>query len=518
MNIRFTLTLVLLSVLNMSQAQTIEYSNVFKFRSRNSGAILENNSIAGYYNFYAVEKVDKKNMAYWVNFYDNNLNKATEFEITRDKKSYLIETVYNQEAFMMMFYQKKTLEFVTYDRNGKKLGSKMLEDLPNMELARLNQAASSEDIENTTVFPIGKSGFVRSTFTKDGKYGYELEAYDNKMGTMWTYASPPKSDMVELCDILYCTDKFIGLSVVKKKSAMSSKVEYYFVMLDAKTGKEFYNIPVEDEKNAKMSLLNCFIDDNGQAALVGEFYLPNDEVFKDKSQGLYIRTLALDGSDLIIKKCSWARDIANLKKDILTAEEKEKDKGTNQVWFHKIIKGANGHIYCIGEQYRKQISAGGVAMKALSGGGASAMEIKVTNMLVVEFDAKLELVDYEMVAKKTTRVMLPEGYGLASPQMLAAYLVSTGGFDYQFTSADSKADRYQVVYTDCNRSEEKSKEKADIMIGVIDIDKTDKKMARLPINSEARYVWYRPAKPGYILVGEYFKKEKKIVMHLEKIE
>jgi len=254
--------------------------------------------------------------------------------------------------------------------------------------------------------------------------------------------------------------------------------------------------------------------------LTGEYYKPGDNVLKDKSLGLYIREIESNGSDVNFKKFAWAREIAKFKQEAMSDDEKEKDKGTNRIWFHKFIKSANGNIFAIGEQYRKQVSATGVALNVLSGGGgsgASNIEIKVTNMLVVEFDANLELTDYKIIPKKPTRVMLPEGYGVVSTQLIASYLATTGNFDYQFTSQDPKKDSYQIIYTDGNRKEEGSKEKADIMIGAIKINKGEKATSRFPINSDATRLWYSPAKPGYIVVGEYWKKEKKVKLHLEKI-
>ena len=54
------------------------------------------------------------------------------------------------------------------------------------------------------------------------------------------------------------------------------------------------------------------------------------------------------------------------------------------------------------------------------------------------------------------------------------------------------------------------------MLGIITINGGEVTSTRQPINSDAKRVWFSPAKAGYIAVGEYFRKEKKIVTHLEK--
>jgi hypothetical protein len=504
-------------------AQTIEYKDIYKFNKRGSGAIIESNNVVGYYSFHAIEKVDRKNIAYSVNFLDNNLNKATDFEVVRDKKSYLVDAVYNQNSFMLCFLQKKSLEFVTYDKSGKQLGSHMIEDIPRMELYNIQLAMKNDENENSSVFPLGNQGFVRSTFTKNDRDGYEIQAYNNDMSSKWIYGSNPESDLLEYSDILYCSENYIGITVIKKKTMMTKKFDTDFILLDAKTGKELCNVPMRDVTDGELSLLNIFVDDaKAEVLLTGEYYMPKDEVMKDKSIGMYVKRVRTDGSDIVFKKFAWGKEIANFKQQNLSEDDKDKDKGTNQIWFHKFVYGKNGHLYAVGEQYRKQASAAGIAMNVLNGGGgsgASNVEIKVGNMILVDFDANMEMIDYKIIPKKTRRVMLPEGYGLTSPQSLAAFLVGYGHFDYDFTSYDAAKDQFQMVYSDADRKEEKeSKEKSDVMIGVIGIDKAGvKTTSRIPINTDARYIWYRPAKAGYILIGEYYRKDRRVVMRLEKL-
>jgi len=73
------------------------------------------------------------------------------------------------------------------------------------------------------------------------------------------------------------------------------------------------------------------------------------------------------------------------------------------------------------------------------------------------------------------------------------------------------------VYVDANRKEEKGAKKSDKMIGVISIKQSKIETSRTPLNFESNYYWVQPAKPGYISVGEYDKKQKKIDLRLETI-
>jgi hypothetical protein len=390
MQIRINLILLFLAILNISHAQSIEYNGLPYLQKNNFGTLIENNALTGYYTFNFVEKADNQNITYSVDFYDINLIKLAGFEIVRNKKSRFIETAFNQDAIILMFYEGKALELVTYDRNGKEIGSKIIRDLPHWETMKLDLSTKSVSEKNISLFTIGKTGFVRLTYTKGDKDGYAIEAYNNEIANLWTYASSPESKMLEFCGISYCSDKYIGLYIIKYKSMVSSSPgEHYFVMLDAQTGKEYYTIPLD----AKMPLLISSIDDkSGQTILVGEYYLPEDKVLKDESQGIYIRTIANDGSELMIKKNSWSNELASAKKNINNLENKEKNKQlVERLLFNKIIKSENGHIYCIGEQL----------LRPLARFTKTYWTAKLTHIAILEFDENLELVDFSVVAKRT---------------------------------------------------------------------------------------------------------------------
>lgn len=55
------------------------------------------------------------------------------------------------------------------------------------------------------------------------------------------------------------------------------------------------------------------------------------------------------------------------------------------------------------------------------------------------------------------------------------------------------------------------------MVGVISIKAGKVAENRIPINCESKVWWIQPCKPGYISVSEYYRKEKKIDMRLEKL-
>ncbi len=378
----------------------------------------------------------------------------------------------------------------------------------------------SEESNNITAYGLGTIGFVRKGYTKNDKVGYELAAYDNTLNELWSFGSDPKSKLLEFSDVMSASEKYVALSVIRKQSMLTKKFDSFFILLDAVTGKKIMEVPMRDKMNSEFSLINLVMDDEkNEVLLLGEYYKPGDEVLKDQSQGVYVQRLDLNGSELAFAKYSWSNEIAKLRKESLTEEKAENDKGKKLLYIHKIVVTATGGIYAVGEEYRKTVSAMGTAATVLSRGkeGVSALQITIGGMVVIQINNKLELVAYKLVEKKKNRILLPSGLGYASAQIITAYVKQMGDFDYQFTSIDRDKSSYTVIYSDLNRKTEGSNEKADVLIGSIAIKGSAMDVKRTPINSDAKRVGYHPAKSGYIMVTEYYPKNKNVELHLEKI-
>lgn len=515
----------LLLSLSCGYAQNASVPNVLNLKSaKQSGQILEKNKIVGYYVFFTKEKADKANTTYEVELFDDNYNKTGSFEITRPNKSLLLEMVFNGQVFMLHYYDSKTgYEFATYDRAGKLQGSNKIskDDLSKYEVARVQQNAQSAT-ENVTIYPTGTNGFVRTTFTKNSKMGYEVVAYDNNAKVLWTSESPSTSEKLETIEIVDVTENVISATISKKKNLMTKEVDQFCLLLNTSDGKTIKEFQLGTDDSGRKTILKSFINEKTSSImLVGEYYKPKDDFLKDKSQGLYLMELAMDGSEKSSTEYSWKTDISKFKQESLDEEDKKDADKPYYMFFHDVVISENGHIFLIGEQFKKQLSAGGVAgnlaSAALGGGGsgASSFEILVANMLVIEFDATKKMIDFDLIQKKKTSVLLPAGMGAYGATFLGYYIKTMGGFDYSFTSRNAEADAFDVVYIDANRKEEKNSKKSDLMVGVISIKSGAKDVNRVPINCTSSIWWVQPGKPGYISVSEYFRKEKKIDMRLE---
>ncbi len=501
-------------------AQTVEFSNIRRMQGRGLGQIISNDELSGYFAFYEVEKEDKKNRVYHIDLTDVNLNKAGGFDIIRPKNTVLIEVTFNGENFMFVFYDKKTgLDYVVIDRSGKELGKYNMKELDKWETMRINAILMQPEVETVSSFGIGKAGFVKLSWVDNKKVGYEIVALDTKGKVLWKNGSPVDSKLLETADILNADENYTLVYVGKKTGAMTKKADFFVKLIDSKTGKTLFENQLQGNAKQDYSMLNAFVEtERNSVTVIGELYAPGDEPLKDQSAGLYIQELEMDGSQKNMYSYFWDKEIKKVKNAKMTEEQKDSEK-KSALYIHKVIRSKDGTLTLMGEQYKKSASALGIASAVLNQGnsGQSVVDILVLNMVAIQFGSDMTIKDYQLIEKKKSRIALPQGYGTAAPPVLAAYIKAIGGFDYSFTSGDKASDKYTVIYQDLNRKEEDSKEKNDLMLGVVTVNGGAIEKSRIPVNSDGS-VWVRAGKPGYVMISEYIRKGKKLKCRLESLK
>ena len=502
--------------INYSLAQTREFTNLVSYRPSGSGPILENDNIKGYYAFYMYDKADKKNDAYLLQLMDDNLNIVKSMDVLRPRGDLLLETVFNGTCFVSMFYNHKeeSLELSSYDKSGKTLGTFKAVDLPKWEKRRLQAVMmNQDDAGNTTVFPLGNTGFARQSYTKNEKLGYVIEGFSNDLKKIWTVSSPETSEMLETADMVYSSETHIVLAVARKKTLMTKNADMFIQVIDAKAGKVLFEKPMKDDN--EWSVLNVFIDQpTSQIYFFGEYFPKGAEMLKSKSEGIVTIAFDMSGKELNKKKYSWTNDLNKILKADQSGDVLE-IKDNVRPFFHRIYKAPNGHIVAVGEQFGKATSGLGIASRAMGGGG-STVQINIYNMVVLDIAPDLSVSSYNAYLKKKTSVGLPAGYGSVNSTVLAYYVKGIGGFDYEFSTFDQAKGKFACVYRDYDRSKGDG-EKADVMLGVIKYEGDKLTGTRVPISINSNSFSINPAKPGFVAISEYYKKKKMLVYRLEKL-
>lgn len=492
---------ILVSVASHAQEATIE--NVLRSRSRGSGTIMKNNELAGYWNFYQVDREDSKNNSFRMAMFDNNLASAGEIKITRPKASYLMENVFNGKAFMFLYLNGKEIEMETYDAKGAKLGSATYEDASKWERMRMTQAlqmGTNAEV-NQSIFPMGDEGFIKQTLVKGDKRGYQLVAYDNQLKEVWVTTASLAGE-IENLDVIEVTDKYIIGSVLKQKNLFDMPDNTLLAMFDVKTGKRLWEKEISHQ-GKPMTVLNAFqVEGKDEILLLGEYFEPKANIIKGKSQGMYSMRLGLDGVPLQTELYNWEKDVL----PFVPADEKGK-QDMRRIFVHKVVRLPNGTVHLIGEEYNKAVSPTG------------GIQLTMRDMFIFELDAELKLKRCEVVPKTKSRVAFPTEYAQLSGSVLAQLVKLMGYFDYEFTTVDNNGGRYFCTYTDYDRSKNEDGDKIGTYAGTIVGDGVNKvTLDKYDVKAKgATYFRVYPAKPGYILVSEYRRKLKRISYRLERV-
>lgn len=137
----------------------------------------------GYYQFYNLEKQDRKNSNYLLNILDENLKEISAVTIVRPNSYLLVESAFNGDAFGFLFYdyKEKSLELIAYDRNLKETG-KVTKELKNkFTAAAYAYIAQGNPASQAFLAAVPGRGFVYYGIKEDSKSDYEIEFYNNSM-------------------------------------------------------------------------------------------------------------------------------------------------------------------------------------------------------------------------------------------------------------------------------------------------------------------------------------------------
>ena len=136
---------------------------------------------------------------------------------------------------------------------------------------------------------------------------------------------------------------------------------------------------------------------------------------------------------------------------------------------------------------------------------------------MITLDDQAELESAKILAKKPNRVTLSQDYGLVNRHLLAKLLDAEGVFDFQFTQTNKDNSLITIAYTDLVK--EKGKLTRDVVLKFVNFSAGESKPTKdqISFKSKASAISINAAKPGFVLVSEYFRKAKTIEIHLEPI-
>lgn len=496
-------------------AQKMTVENVQKASPRNASAIKEGSDIKGYYFFFISDKIDKKTNEYTLRITDNNLKKLKDVKFQDSKDVSILESSFNGKDLIFLLYndEERTFDYQVYGADGKKKHTYNRQLTKKEERFLKSTYLAMEDDEDTYkgLYPISEKGFISVMPSREDKdYTFQVDYFSTEKKKQWTY-TPTDGGKRFVGDYLGTYNGIAYLEVLRFGGAFDQKPDSYIVGLSLETGKKLFEKPTDSKFRfypASMSLVN-----EGKAYIYGEYFDLNGNIMKDKSKGFAFWNIDEKGAILSEKYLSW--DIEMGKYLDVTSKGKIDDFGF--MYLHQIVQAADGKIYAIGEGYKKVASALGIASKVLTGGrgGISTAKIKITDMMVLTFDQDFNIKGAKIYDKNSNNVELPNGYDFVSTPLLGKMVkYYYGGFDYAYTQVNGDLSSFSVCYSDF------VKEKGSYKGGTFNsISYNNGKFTtdRINTKSDAKFSAIYPSIQGQVLIMDYYKKEKKLEMHIEKL-
>ena len=501
-----------------SQTQTLE--GFTSISSNGINPIINNNEVKGYSLFYKGDKADRKNSNYGLKIYDENLKMVKEINLVKPKDDYvLVNNVFNDNALGFLFYnfKEKTFEIETYGSDLTKLGSQVITDVSKRdnttmrESLKFVQDGAGGYSTSINIMAIPGKGFVKNGANGMAK-GWQLEMFDNKAQTKWKIESGDSKDYESIIP-MEASSKYMLVSLFKRSGAFSTKYESYLMLIDNENGKKLFEIPVESEGSEVLSITGMSIDEqNNEIVTVGDYYAKGGRAGAGKSLGFYTKRFGLDGKEKAKKFYSWDTDIRKAAGSTVI-------DGSFNNYTHKIARMDNGKTYILVEQFKRNVSAAGVASMAAAialGGSSSSSLTKgvVGNMLLFVVNPDLSLHEVLQFNKNKSNVALPSGAELYGTGVVGRFLKMYGDFDYQFFSSSANKKTFNAVYV--NYDKDKGEKAKNVVGNIILTDKQMVTIDELNIPFKDSPFLY-PAKPGYIMMVDYLKKQKQLGMKLVKM-
>lgn len=513
------ITTVALAVLGLNaMAQSYDILGVKHINVSNMQPITENQEVKGYYSVAAMDKAGKKQRNYSLVILDNNLKQTYSIDMVKSDKLAMLESSYNGERFCFSFYdtRDRILQYDICDKTGKAVGQYSLE-ISKTEAQLYNTMLQTEDdtYQGTLVAVKGK-GFIRYGYEKEDGYRISIEMIDNTGAKKWTTDSKVTSKKsYESIGPLFTDDKVaIALLTTREKMLSVKGTQCSVIFINTDTGEEYFRMKSGANGN-QLSALGASYNAASQTYFVyGQFFAEDDNITKDDSKGFYVQEVDLKGKIISEGYTKWEEQINGT----IARKSKGEIKKNMKMYVHTVVRTADGKVFAMGEQYRKAVSGLGVASNILGGGsngGTAVMKVETHDMVCLEFDSKLKFVDATIYDKNKTNVQLPSGWGGIDANRLGAMMSMYGYFDYSFTSTSSDKKTFTSCYVDYDKDKEAG---SSYSIGNIGYTK-DQKLAydKIKLTTRPTTFYVYKAKPGYIAIFEYYKKDKKATLRLEKL-
>jgi hypothetical protein len=496
-----------------AQAQKVSIEGVRYASLRQSEAIKEGTEVKGYYFFYVSDKIDKKTNEYTLRIMDDNLKVLKDIKFTDSKYVSILESSFNGTDLIFLFHNSddRTFEYQVYGADGKK---KFVynRQLTKKEERFLERSYSLNDEEQTYkgLYPIDGKGFISNTpSTEDKDFTFQVDFFSTEKKKQWTWI-PTEGGKRFVGDYLGTNNGVVYFEVLKYRSNMDQNPESFIVGLSLETGKQLFENSTDKGKYkfypASMAVLY-----DGKSYLFGEYFNPNANIMKDKSLGFAFLGVDEKGTIFKEKYNSWDLELGKY----LPVSSKGKIDDFGYMYLHNMVQTTDGSLYAVGEGYKKVASALGIINTIASGGQStvSVAKLKITDIIMIKFDKDFNVKDAKIYEKNDNNFELPAGSLYTSAAWIGKMIKAWGGFDYNYTQVNKDNTAFTVTYSDYVRG----KDYKGSTFNAISYNEGKVSTDQINTKTKANVSWVLPAKQGQVLLVDYYRKDKRLEAHFEKL-
>lgn len=490
-----------------SQSKVLD--NVVDIELQSSVEIVNNKQIVGYALFYKIDKM-KKTALYRLSILDENLKEIGNNEFEGGKDLILRRAVYESNHLMLSFYDKDKTDdyerFVkVFDLKGKQTGL-VSYDPEKVKKGMFGAAiaAQMEMIYEGTDNVEGK-GFVTVYQSKAKTGGIDIQMIDINGKLKWEKnITADKGDRADLY-LLSTTPNTLLFFEMDRGSVMARDAEIFLVGLSVADGKVLFKKPMDiNGITYEPMLIKKSSDD--KLKIVSTMANQDAKFANAKPIGFSIGELNdLTGEIKTLKDFNYVNDLSNVL-EMKSASKSEE----GYIKAHDILLMKDGSMVLVGEFFRKTVSAGGMAMKLLTKGNASAAQATIEDMFLLRFGTDLKAKSLEKIEKDKERVPMPtDGLPIG---LMARILTYQHNFGYMYTDEGLDGSK-KTVLARGSFGEEKY---GTVALTIDDVKGYTTKRFNLEREKKVSYHVLR-GKPGYVVIMKYNSKEKQITVNLEKV-
>lgn len=489
-------------------AQNLTKLGVSTVKVKDFGTIMLDEQVKGYYYLYLTDSKNQKNN-YLFSVLDENLREVNSIDISRPSDSYVMNIAFNGKSFAFLFFnrQSRSLELISYSK-----------DLVYQASVRREQASSSEwfvfseqelldmyhgDFKDKWLVPIKDSGFALYLYAgRNATSTYKLECLDNNLNLIWINEGLREKKMNSSLENVFQDSKYIGslthtvpmaLGKLKKDNQTSNREE--ILIHDIKSGELVSTIALYDETYLLKAVKVIYDSTTHKVEVFGEYY--EKQVYFYTSHCLGLFRLSFDITRKVLQKefLSWLEGLSRYYK----LDEKGKNIVGTSFLIHDIIKSKDGNLLLVAEEYRYNLLN---------------EQLNTYDMIIFQFDNEFKIKQMHRIAKKQAEEKKPMSLAnIYAIREKASELRKYGYFDYEFSNSDVKKQLFSVAYKEISEGKDKKRSYNLVTFANDTLSATDKIEVR---NAQSK-IFINKAKSGYVMVMEYFEKDKKMDMRLEKI-